>query len=86
MPNTPGVREVIAGVQVNLTGLLPRDASYSMQIGPPTASHCSESTIRIVLKTPEDISAEEINGFAEFNAHVVGCTQLLNGPTVKENQ
>lgn len=39
-----------------------------------------------VLKTPEESSEEEINGFAEFYRDVVRFTQLLNGPTVNENQ
>lgn len=50
------------------------------------APPCTEGAIWFVLKTPEESSEEEINGFAEFYPDVVRFTQLLNGPTVNENQ
>jgi carbonic anhydrase len=39
-----------------------------------------------VLKTPMDISPEEINAFAKLYPHDVRPVQLLNGRVVKESQ
>jgi carbonic anhydrase len=86
MPNTPGKEEVIAGVEVNPTGLLPRDTSYYTYRGSLTVPPCSEGVTWFVLKTPVDISAEEINAFAKLYPHDVRPLQPLNGRVVKESE
>ena len=86
MPDTPGKEEVIAGVEVNPTGLLPRDTSYYTYMGSLTAPPCSEGVTWFVLKTPVDISAEEISAFAKLYPHDVRPLQPLNGRVVKESQ
>ncbi len=86
MPNTPGKEEVIAGVEVNPAGLLPRDTSYYTYMGSLTAPPCSESVTWFVLKTPVDISAEQISAFAKLYPHDVRPLQPLNGRVVKESQ
>ncbi len=86
MPKTPGKEEVIAGVEINPTGLLPHDTSYYMYMGSLTAPPCTEGVTWFVLKTPVDISAEEISAFAELYPHDVRPTQPLNGRIVKESQ
>jgi len=86
MPKTPGKEEVIAGVEINPTGLLPHDTSYYMYMGSLTAPPCTEGVTWFVLKTPVDISAEEISAFAELYPHDVRPTQPINGRIVKESQ
>ena len=86
MPNTPGKEEVIAGVEVNPTGLLPRDTSYYMYMGSLTAPPCTEGVTWFVLKTSVDISAEEISAFAALYPHDVRPPQPLNGRVVRESQ
>ncbi len=86
MPNTPGKEEVIAGVEVDVTGLLPRDTSYYTYMGSLTAPPCTEGVTWFVLKTPVDISAEEIRAFAALYPHDVRPRQPLNGRVVKESQ
>ena len=86
MPNTPGKEEVIAGVEVNPTGLLPRDTSYYTYMGSLTAPPCTEGVTWFVLRTPVDISAEEISRFATLYPHDVRPPQSLNGRVVKESQ
>src|SRR5690242_14681787 len=86
MPNTPGKEEAIAGVEVNPTGLLPRDTSYYTYSGSLTAPPCSEGVTWFVLKTPVDISAEEISAFAKLYPHDVRPLQPLNGRVVKESE
>jgi carbonic anhydrase len=86
MPNTPGKEEVIAGVEVNPTGLLPRDTSYYMYRGSLTAPPCTEGVTWFVMKTPVDISAEQISAFAALYPHDVRPPQPLNGRVVNESQ
>ena len=86
MPKTPGKEEVIAGVEVNPAGLLPRDTSYYTYMGSVTAPPCTEGVSWFVLKTPVDISAEEISAFARLYPHDVRPLQPLNGRVVRESQ
>jgi carbonic anhydrase len=86
MPNTPGKEEVIAGVEVNPSGLLPHDTSYYTYMGSLTAPPCTESVTWFVLKTPMDISAEDISAFAALYPHDVRPPQPLNRRVVKESQ
>jgi carbonic anhydrase len=86
MPHTPGKEEVIAGVEVNPTGLLPRDTSYYMYMGSLTAPPCTEGVTWVVLKTPVDISAEQIGAFAALYPHDVRPPQPLYGRIVQESR
>ena len=86
MSNTPDKEEVIAGVEVYPAGLLPRDTSYYTYMGSLTAPPCSEDVTWLELKTPLDISAEEISAFAQLYPHDVRPLQPLNGRVVKESQ
>jgi len=86
MPKTPGKEEVIAGVEVNPAGLLPRDTSYYTYMGSLTAPPCTEGVTWFVLKTSVDISAEEISAFAALYPHDVRPRQPLNGRVVQGSQ
>ena len=78
--------EEIAGVEVNPANLLPHDTAYYTYMGSQTAPPCTEGVTWFVLKTPMDISPEEINAFAKLYPHDVRPVQLLNGRVVKESQ
>jgi carbonic anhydrase len=86
MPKTEGKEEEIAGVEVNPAGLLPHADAYFMYMGSLTAPPCSEGVTWFVLKTPVEISAEEIEVFAKLYPHDVRPLQPLNGRVVKESQ
>jgi carbonic anhydrase len=86
MPNTPGKEEVIAGVEVDPAGLLPRDTSYYTYMGSQTAPPCTEGVTWFVLKNAMEISPEEIGAFAALYPHDVRPPQPLNGRVVKESQ
>jgi carbonic anhydrase len=86
MPMTEGKEQEIAGVEVNPAGLLPHDTAYSMYMGSLTAPPCSEGVTWFVLKTPVEISAEEIGAFAKLYPHDVRPLQPLNGRVVKESR
>jgi carbonic anhydrase len=86
MPNTPGKEQEVAGVEVNPADLLPRDTAYYTYIGSLTAPPCTEGVTWFVLKTPVEISAEQIAAFARLYPHDVRPPQPLNGRIVKESQ
>ena len=86
MPMTEGKEEEVPGVQVNPVGLLPRDFAYYRYRGSLTAPPCTEGVTWFVLKTPAEISAEQINAFATLYPHDVRPPQPLNGRIIEESQ
>ena len=86
MPTTEGKEEEIPGVAINPAGLLPHDTAYYTYMGSVTAPPCTEDVVWFVLKTPMDISPEQIDAFAKFYPHDVRPPQPLNGRVVKESQ
>jgi carbonic anhydrase len=78
--------EEIAGVDINPDGLLPHDTGYYTYMGSVTAPPCTEGVKWYVLKTPVEISAEQINAFAKLYPHDVRPLQPVNGRVVKESR
>lgn len=78
--------EEIAGVEINPGGLLPRDLGHYMYMGSVTAPPCTEGVTWYVLKTPVEMSAEQISAFAALFPHDVRPLQPLNGRVVRESQ
>ena len=71
---------------INPAGLVPKDISYYMYMGSVTAPPCTERVRWFVLKTPVDISPEQISAFGKLYPHDVRPIQPLNGRVVKESQ
>jgi carbonic anhydrase len=86
MPMTKGEEQEIAGVEVNPAGLLPHDAGYYTYMGSLTAPPCAEGVTWFVLKTPMEVSTEEISAFAKLYPHDVRPLQPLNGRVVQESE
>jgi carbonic anhydrase len=86
MPQTTGKEQEIAGVEVNPSGLLPHDTSYYTYMGSQTAPPCTEGVTWFVLKTPMEISVEEISAFVKLYPRDVRPPQPLNGRVVKESR
>ena len=86
MPKTEGKEEEIPGVVVDPAGLLPRDAGYYKYMGSLTAPPCTEGVTWFVLKTPLDVSSEQIAAFAELYPHDVRPVQALKGRIVEESR
>ncbi|MGH9781806.1 MAG: carbonic anhydrase family protein, partial [Candidatus Acidiferrales bacterium] len=74
------------GVDINPAGLLPRNTAYYTYMGSQTAPPCTEGVTWFVLKAPMDISAEEINAFANLYPHDARPVQPLNGRVVEESR
>ncbi|MFI5229029.1 MAG: carbonic anhydrase [Gemmatimonadales bacterium] len=83
MPTVVGKEESIPGVDVDPSGLLPRDAAYYMYAGSLTAPPCTEGVTWFVLETPVEISAAQIAAFAKRYPGDVRPVQPLNGRVVK---
>jgi carbonic anhydrase len=86
MPATAGKLEEIPGVEVNPANLLPHNTGYYIYQGSQTAPPCTEGVTWFVLKTPMEISAEQIDAFAKLYPHDVRPVQPLNGRIVKESR
>jgi len=78
--------EEVAGVEIDPAGLLPQDLGYFTYMGSVTAPPCTEGVTWFVLKTPVEISAEQINAFGRLYPHDVRPVQRLNGRVVKESR
>ena len=86
MPMTAGKDQEIPGVEINPAGLLPRDTAYYTYMGSLSAPPCTEGVTWYVLKTPVEISAEQIKAFAKLYPHNVRPLQPPNGRVVKESK
>jgi carbonic anhydrase len=86
LPDFSHEEHAVPGVDINPAGLLPSDTTYYMYMGSVTAPPCTEGVTWFVLKTPVEISAEQIIGFAKLFPHDVRPIQALNGRVVKEKR
>lgn len=85
MPMTEGDVKV-DGLEVNPLDLVPLMRGYYTYVGSQTAPPCSEGVTWFVLKTPVEISAQQIEAFAKLYPHDVRAVQPLNGRIVKETR
>jgi carbonic anhydrase len=86
MPGTESKEEEIGGVEIDPAALLPHDTAYYTYMGSLTAPPCTEGVTWFVLKSPMEISAEEIKAFDQLYPHDVRPLQPLNGRVVKESR
>jgi len=86
MPVNEGPETEIPGVTVDPAGLLPQVPGYYTYMGSLTAPPCTEGVTWFVLKTPVNISPEQIAAFARLYPHDVRLPQPLNGRVVKESR
>lgn len=85
MPQTPGKYQLISGLSINLAGLLPKETGYYRYDGSVSAPPCNEPVTWFVLKSPVEISAEQIGAFAKLYPHDVRPIQPTNGRIVMES-
>jgi carbonic anhydrase len=85
MPTAEGdVR--VDGLDVNPLDLVPLNRGYYTYLGSQTAPPCNEGVTWFVLKTPVEISAQQIEAFAQLYPHDVRAVQPLNGRIVQETR
>lgn len=85
-PTVAGKDHNIPGVYVNPAALVPHDTFYYTYMGSVTAPPCTEGVKWFVLKTPLEISREQIKVFAKLYPHDVRPPQPLNGRVVLESR
>jgi carbonic anhydrase len=68
-----------ASVLVNVADLLPSDHAYYTYLGSLTTPPCSEGVTWYVLKTPVQLSSEQVAAFAKVYAMNARPIQPLNG-------
>jgi carbonic anhydrase len=79
LPQTKDKESVVDSVQINAVQLLPQDKGYYMFTGSLTTPPCTENVTWYVLKTPTQISADEIARFARIYPMNARPVQPLNG-------
>jgi len=86
MPKTEGKEQEIPGVQINAFALLPHDITYYTYAGSLTTPPCSEGVTWFVMKTPADISPEQIDAFAKLYPDNARPVQPIGTRLVKASQ
>jgi carbonic anhydrase len=85
MPQSEG-QQPAKGVTLNPADMLPSSFGYYMYMGSVTAPPCTEGVRWIVLKTPVEVSAAQIDAFARLYPDDVRPVQPLNGRVVQESE
>ena len=78
LPPTKEKENVVAGVQINPFGLLPQNKEYYAFKGSLTTPPCTENISWYVLKTPGQISADQVARFARIYPANARPVQPLN--------
>ena len=86
IPTTVGKTQDVPGAEINATSLLPQTTGYYTFQGSLTTPPCSEGVTWFVLKTPVEISKEEVAAFGKFYPHNARPIQPTGGRTILESQ
>jgi carbonic anhydrase len=86
MPMVKGDEHEVPGVAIDPAGMLPSTLAYYSYMGSVTAPPCTEGVQWIVLKTPVEVSPEQVAAFAKLYPHDVRPTQPLNGRVIQESE
>ena len=87
--NLPKAKEQeasVAGIGIDLNALLPDNRAYYSFAGSLTTPPCSEGVSWFVLKTPVQVSAEQIARFGRVYAMNARPVQPLNGRVIQVSQ
>lgn len=87
--NLPKAKEqetAVPGLGIDLNGLLPENRAYYSFAGSLTTPPCSEGVSWFVLKTPVQVSAEQIARFGRAYAMNARPVQPLNGRVVQASE
>jgi carbonic anhydrase len=83
MPQNPGKTHLIPDVAIDPQSLMPASTGYYTYEGSVTAPPCNEGVTWYVLKTPMEVSPDEIAAFAKLYPYDVRPVQPHNGRVVK---
>lgn len=77
--------EVVASGQIDPSGLLPEDRRYYTYMGSLSTPPCSEGVLWMVMKTPVQMSPEQLQIFARLYPMNARPVQALHGRLIKES-
>lgn len=86
MPTTAGPEHEVPGITINPAELLPHEYGYYEYEGSVTAPPCTEGVRWIVLRTPIQLSRDQIGAFVRVYPNDARPAQPLNGRVVKESR
>lgn len=75
-----------ADVRIDPSRLLPAKRGYYTFLGSLTTPPCTEGVLWLVLKTPVQVSKEQLAGFATVYRNNVRPAQPVNGRVIKESR
>jgi len=86
LPQTPGKEQEIAGAPINASAFLPRSLGYYTFEGSLTTPPCTEGITWFVLKTPEEVSSDEVAAFAKVYPYDARPIQPTEGRMILDSQ
>lgn len=85
LPVDGGSERTVGEMKVNAANLLPQSFGYYTFEGSLTTPPCSEGVKWFVLKTPLEISSQQVTAFAKLYPHNTRPIQPLNGRMIIES-
>jgi carbonic anhydrase len=83
LPKEKGKENVVEATKINALELLPQNKGYYTFAGSLTTPPCSEDVTWFVLKTPVQVSADEIAQFARYYPMNARPVQPVNGRDIQ---
>jgi carbonic anhydrase len=78
--------EKIPNVNIDTTELLPKNHGYYTYMGSLTTPPCTEIVTWYILKSPTELSAEQVGTFKKYYSNNVRPVQPLDGRTIRQTQ
>lgn len=85
LPTDEASERTVTETRVNAANLVPQSSAYYTFEGSLTTPPCSEGVTWFVLKTPVEISSQQVAAFAKLYPHNARPTQPLNGRVISES-
>ncbi|HTS70464.1 MAG TPA: carbonic anhydrase family protein [Terriglobia bacterium] len=86
LPPTPGQEHGVAGITINARAFLPPALGYYTFEGSLTTPPCTEGVTWFVLKTPDEVSTDEVAAFAKLYPKDARPIQPAEGRKILESE
>jgi carbonic anhydrase len=78
--------ERIPNVDIDTTDLLPKNHGYYTYLGSLTTPPCTEIVTWYILKSPTELSSEQVRTFKKYYSDNIRPVQPLDGRTIQQTQ